>query len=163
MTTGRGAAGSTARGSPSLVVVPLRGVCCKFRSRPMVTRDGLEAWLKGAIVLTCYANSTSPTQIIPSLISRLANVGGPANDRTWVRIAKCTKTPQGAPVTNHSGRGVCIPRVRSSDKICWGPIWWCTLYAAWWCFPPRARINTRQLLRAWTDNCHEKVNWERAW
>lgn len=38
----------------------------------MMAGHGLEAWLKGTIVLTCYANSTSQTQIIPSLISRLA-------------------------------------------------------------------------------------------
>lgn len=54
----------------------------------MVTRHGLEAWLKGTIVLTCYANSTSQTQIIPSLISRLAQVSGPANDSTGLRDCK---------------------------------------------------------------------------
>lgn len=37
------------------------------------------------MVLTCYANSTSQTQIIPSLISRLARASGPANDSTWLR------------------------------------------------------------------------------
>lgn len=72
----------------------------------MMARHGLEAWLKGTIVLTCYANSTSQTQIIPSLISRLAKGSAPANDSTWLRIAKCTETPQAAPVTNHSKRGV---------------------------------------------------------
>lgn len=129
----------------------------------MVTRQGLEAWLKGAIVLTCYANSTSQTQIIPSLISRLAQVSGPTNDSTWLRDCRVHGDASGRTCYKARQTGCTNPAYQILRQDLLGAQLVHTLYAASWCFPPRSRTDTRQLLRAWTDNCHEKLNWERAW